>query len=517
MEANLGNTLQRWGEARCALDHAIQNYLDRTTALQSALHSYSHSDGFNSVRSTLPKAWLDDIQVPADYSKLAEAQSHLNQIRNSFLSINALPLEILLRIFRFSAFRSFHTRYNTPVPNPFGQDNRRDLLALTHVCTHWRTVLLNARTFWARFEFNTKENQVIAGERARAYLDRAPDVPLSFCIARFDRLARMALTNFQEPRVARDIILFWMQNGKPGTLRALAIRMDTNYWYDEVVDTRSDAITRERVESFLLPIRVLYLNGLRFDWDSPVYHNLVVLRIGGYSENLSPQIHEMLAILSACPQLHTLQLHEMSIRPSVTGNLGPVYLTELENLGLSKVAPNMICLLLSVIFPRTKDLSLRIGSLHIDEKLVSASIHPFLTRTNVTRLFVQRCIDVQSDDISRYISALPNLHTLLISLDEMSGDKCLSAFTRADESNSAHIPLCPQLHTMYLPDGPASTAAIQQIVKRHPHIRKLRFSNCDITPSENELRCWLKPFVEDVRFDVETDQAETFDWYHLMD
>ncbi|KAL5632987.1 hypothetical protein ACGC1H_003468 [Rhizoctonia solani] len=532
----LSDTLRRWEDSRDALDRAIQNYLD--SALQSDLHSYSHCSGLATMWKILPKAWLEKIQAPVNHSKLTQAQTHLNQIRNSFLSINMLPLEILLRIFYLSAFRSFHTRYNTPIPNPFERDGRNDLLALTHVCTHWRAILLSTQTFWSRFEFSTEANSVIAGGRARAYLDRAPDAPLSFFIeehpehvlvvgsshpitghikARFGRLVRLALMNFHDPCVASDIVLLWMRDGKPGTLRTLTIRMDTAYWYTEVINTRVFPLSRERVDSFLAPIRVLYLNGLRFDWESPVYHDLVALRIGRFRGECSPRIHEMVAILSACPQLHTLQLHEMSIRASDTSSFSPVHLTELENFGLTRIAPEMICWLLSAIFPRAKDVSLRIGSPHIDEKLVSASIRPFLSRTSVTRLFVQRCIDVQSDDISYYLSALPHLQTVLIGLDKKAGDECLSAFMRPDASNSTYIPLCPQLHTIYLLGGSISTVAIQQIVETHPHIRRLRFSNCDVKPSENELRHWLKPFVEDVRFDVVMDQTEMFDWYHLMD
>ncbi|CAE6383676.1 unnamed protein product [Rhizoctonia solani] len=530
--STLAHTLQCWGEARSALNYAIQNYLDRTIALQSDLQTHRLSGDLTSVRDTLPKTWAEDIKVPANYSKLAQAHTHLNQIRNSFLSINALPLEILLRILRLSAFRSFHTRYNTPIPDPYDQDDRKDLLVLTHVCTQWRTILLNTQTFWSRFELTTKESPVMAGERAQAYLDRAPDVPLSFHIdehpkhaldygakhptlkhfgSQFNRLARLALINFQESRTAEDIILFWMENGIPGALRTLMIRMDTDYWFDEVLDIRSDSLTREQAESFLSPIRVLYLHGLRFDWASSVYHNLVVLRLGGFSKEYSPRIHRLLAIFSASPQLHTLQLFGMQILSSYLDGYEPVSFTHLEQLSLTDLSAESYSLLLPTIFIQSKNLAFRVGSDTMDEESYG-SVRAFLTRTNVTRLFIQNW--TKPCDCSLYLSAVPNLQTLLASFAHAPGDVCLSALTRSDESKGTHIH-CPQLHTIHLLYGSISSEAIQRVVDIY-QIQKLRFAGCNIKPSKNELRDWLEPRVADVQFDEKLSSSEIFDWYDLL-
>ncbi|KAG8689996.1 hypothetical protein FRC11_014498 [Ceratobasidium sp. 423] len=538
MESNASCMLQRWREAQRALDHAIQNYLDTTVALQSNLYTHNHPGDSTSVRATLAETWLDDTLVSEGQSKLARAQAHLSQMRNSFLSINTLPLEILLQIFRFSAFRSLRTQYNTPMPNPFQQDERRDLIALTHVCTHWRTVLVNIQGFWSRFEFNTRENPVVVGDWARLYLDRAPDAPLSLYVdehldyklgpvdshpvmkqlePQVDRLTRMILMNIRDIQLVMNFIIFWTKYGKPGALRTLAIRMQPGCRPRRHESTHAEdyPMILQRAEPFLAPIRALYLSGLRFDWGSSAYHNLIVLRVGGIADEASPQIHEMIAILSACPQLHTLQLYDMTILPSGPTVLEPVSLTELENLGLTALPSEGIALLLPLIFPGSKDLILRIG-LPCSNEEVFTSVHPFLARTNVTRLFLAQDADVESDGISRYLPAVPNLHTLVIDLYQTPGDTCLSGLIRRDPSNSIYVPLCPQLQTLYLIKGSVSAEAIQRIVEAHPLIRKLRFSACYIEPFEDELRYWLKPFVEDVKFDLKLDKAAIFDWYHLM-
>ncbi|KEP49578.1 putative isoamyl alcohol oxidase, partial [Rhizoctonia solani 123E] len=533
--STLVHTLQCWREARSALDHAIQNYLDKTIALQSDLQTHRLSGDLASVQNALPKTWADDIKVPANYAKLAQTQTHLNQIRNSCLPINTLPLEILSRVFRLSAFHSSHAHYNTSTPNPYDQDDRKDLLVLTHICTHWREILLSTQTFWSRFEINTKEDPELAGQRARAYLDRASDAPLSFYLdehpeheldsvvdypalkhfgAQFDRLARLALMGHRRPRIAEEIMMLWMKNGKPGTLHTLMIRMDTEYWFERVINLGDFSLTSEQIESFLGPIRVLYLNGLRFHWDSSVYRNLVVLRMGSFREEYFPQIDQLLAILSACPQLHTLQLFKMNILPSDLVGYEPVHLVELEYLSLTHLAPESYSLLLPSIFSGSKDLTFRVSSLQMDEVLVHDSIRSFLTRTNVTRVHIQQCINDYSYDISVYLSSLPHLQILVLDFCTFSGERCLAGLTRFDESKGAHIPLCPHLHTVYLLDGSFSTGVIQQVVESH-HIRKLRFLECKIDPSEHELRCWLQLRVEDVRFYEEIPGGEIFDWYHL--
>ncbi|CAE6506357.1 unnamed protein product [Rhizoctonia solani] len=543
METTVSDTLQRWNDARYTLDQAIQTYLDHTITLQPDLYSGS----FASMHNTTTQTWLDRMTNPANDLRFVQAQAYHNQIRNSFLPINTLPLEILLRIVHFSAFHTLYTRYNTAVPNRFDQDKLKNLIVLTHVCTHWRKVMLGTQTFWSHFEFNTKENPERVDERARAYLERAPDAPLSFYIhehwervlksthdyhilehlgAQVGRLARLTLMQFQNPAVAKDIVMFWMKNGTPGTLRTLIIHVVGDHEDSEIINTRELSVTRERADLLLAPIRVLYLNRLRFDWDSPVYHNLVVLRISRLNLELSPYIHEILAVLSACPQLHTLQFSTISIRPSDAG-YEPVYLSNLEHFSLIDVSPESFSLLLPAIFPQSQNLAVRLNLPETDtlsgskKRAVFDSLCLFLARTNTTRLFIQELFTIgavsgaYTYDFSSLLTAVPNLHTLIVHFEHLYGT-LIPDLIRLDESKGISTPICPRLHTLYIIHASVSIGVIQQIVEAH-HIRKLRFLDCTFDPSNDKLHSWLTPRVEDTKFYAELSNAESVDWYHLMD
>ncbi|KAH7327590.1 hypothetical protein B0J17DRAFT_632639 [Rhizoctonia solani] len=430
---------QKWKKAYYALDYAIQNFLGSTIALQSCLSSSTHSAEALIVRDSLAETWLDDPPILDKDSQLSQAQSHLNQIRNSLLSINVLPLEILLGIFRFASFDTFHSQYNTPIPFTYRQDNYRDLVVLTHVCSSWRRILLGTPTFWSRFLLDPKYPLVGECERARVYSSRAHGVPQSLSIyeqlnhryfnlrrsdalvkiiqPRLSSLTQMALLNFEDTRLVKQAVKLWLSNGKPG-------------YYELLTDLYGSAARAQWAESMLSPIRVLSLRGMVFAWDSPVYWNLVVLRIGNIHQATAPTIGEMLGILLACPLLHTLRLYGMAIRPGDPAiPLQNVYPTELVDLNLAVLSPKSMGLLLTSIFPQHKDLSLRIACPAWDTQAFGV-VCPFLARTNITRLFIEQF------------------------------------------------------------DAPEPGDVIG------------RFSACYIEPFEDELLYWLKPFVKDVKFDL---------------
>ncbi|CAE6421010.1 unnamed protein product [Rhizoctonia solani] len=524
------HAFQKWKEARKALDHAIQNFLDSTIALQSFLFS-THSSEASSLRNYLAKTPLDD--PPALDSRFAQAQAHLNQITNSFLSINTLPLEILLNIFRIACFNTFHSQYDTPIPFNYRQDDHRGSLVLTHVCSSWRTFLLATPTFWSQFLLDPRHPLAGECERAQMYSSRAHDALQSLSIyaqlndrcfylrdsealakiiqPRAGSLTQIALLNFKDPQLVCHVVKLCLKNGKPGVLRALVIQLETDNMSCSPIDTSSVG------EAMLGPIRVLSLRGIVFTWYSSVYWNLVVLHIGNVYLGVAPTISEIQRILSACPLLHTLRLYDMRIRPDRPAiPLQKVYLAELVDLNLAALQFDSMDLLLASIYPQHKDLSLRIACPHWDTQAFG-TLYPFLARTNVARLFIEQLNALEPGDvIGRCLSALPDLHTLVLDLSMKPGDSYLSGLTYLDELNTRFVPRCPKLHTLHCVTGSVTIAAVQQIVETHPSMQKLRFSACYIEPFEDELLHWLKPFVKDVKFDLRPDMAALFDWYHTM-
>ncbi|CAE6444256.1 unnamed protein product [Rhizoctonia solani] len=531
------HALQLWTDAQRTLDYAIQRYLESTMALQSSIRSSSHYDDSICVRNTLTESWLDGPPVPDKHAKLAQAQMYLNRMRNSLQSVNTLPLEVLFRVFRFAAFRTFHSQYNTPIPFSYQRDDHQDLVILTHVCSDWRTALLNNPSFWSRFSIDPQRLFESESERAQVYSIRArgspqalyinesideplfpinhPNLTNQIIVPRLDTLTQLSLLNFTDTRLVRQTILFWLKSGNPGALRTLIIQMHSNMTWPKPIYTGGYALA-QRAESMLSPIRTLSLRGMRFAWDSAIYQNLVVLRIGNLRSEGSPTIHQILGILSGCPLLHTLRLYGMMIHPSYSTSPQAVYLTQLENLDLAALSSESVGQLLPNIFPQSKDLSLRFALPSWGAEGFTV-IYPFLARTNITRLFIQKCDEPELDFvIGRCLSALPNLHTLILDLSMQPGDACLSGFNYLDESTGRYMPQCPRLHTLYVVTGSVSVQVVQQLVETHPLMRRLRFSACYIEPFEDELRYWLKPFVDDVRFNLRLDMAALFDWYHLM-
>ncbi|CAE6467005.1 hypothetical protein ACGC1H_003458 [Rhizoctonia solani] len=528
MQATPIQTFQRWKDAQKALDYAIQHYFESTVALRASIHSRNYPIESLSVRDTLAESWVN-APIPDKDSQLAQAQVHLNLMHNSVLLVNTLPHELLLRIFRFAALSAVHNQPEPMISNSSERVDFKDLLVLTSVCSHWRSILLESASFWSRFELDTRNSIETECQRAGIFLDRARGAPQSLFInerssryfqngdfetilemigSRLDDLTQLALLNIPDFELVMQVILHLLKLGKPGVLRTLTIHMETHIQAPEFIST-GDAELVEQAASILAPIDSLSLRGVKFAWDSPVYHNLVQLQIGNIPYESSPHVRDILDILFACPLLRMLRISNMTILQGDTTPLEPVYLTQLEHLDLIALTYESLDLLLPLIVPQSKDLSLRITLLAFEDHLASA-IHSFLKRTNVTRLFLQQ------DLIRRCLPAIPDLHALVIDLCEQPGGPCLSEFSYRNGSDDCLIPRCPNLHTLHFYSGSVTVDAVQEIIKIHPRIQKLRFSSCYVDPFEDELRHWLQPYVEDVEFHSTLNDAAIPEWIQYM-
>ncbi|CCO31846.1 hypothetical protein BN14_05896 [Rhizoctonia solani AG-1 IB] len=284
--------------------------------------------------------------------------------------------------------------------------------------------------------------------------------------------------------------------------------MDSDIEITEPIQTQGSEST-ELALPILESVRSLSLSGVIFPWDSPVYHNLLQLHIGGIPYDISPHIHHILDVLSACPLLQELKISKMAILQCDQVPIKPVYLMQLERLELVDLTYGSLNFLLPVIFPQSNDLSVRITALSLDDQIVSA-VHSFLSRTSVTQLYVQQ------DFIARCLSAVPNVRALVIDLKEQPEDTCLSEFSYIDPSSNTRIPRCPNLRALHLHSGSVPIEAMREAIEAHPSIQKLRFSACYIEPFEDELLYWLKPHVDDIHFDLRLDEVAVSDWSHTM-
>ncbi|KAH7327591.1 hypothetical protein B0J17DRAFT_680304, partial [Rhizoctonia solani] len=205
-------------------------------------------------------------------------------------------------------------------------------------------VLLEASSFWSQFDLDIGHYIRMECQRAEMHSDRARGTPQSLTInqrtdryfdntelemileligSRLGDLTQLALFNITNAQLVKRIVRHCLQFGKPGILRILTIHMEGDNQRTESISKESAELS-EQTQSILGPIHSLSLRGVKFAWDSPVYHNLVRLQLGKIPYESSPHIHDILDILSACPLLRMLKISDMSILPCDSVPLEPV-------------------------------------------------------------------------------------------------------------------------------------------------------------------------------------------------
>lgn len=459
---------------------------------------------------------------------LQTAQITLRKIRNrstSLIPINTLPLELLIQIFRLSArLKDPFDAFMTGLVHPH---HPKGLFDLSHVCTHWGAVVANTPSLWSDINFDVgffKEcNRFKLYNPITFCLERARDQLSSITFRSRDtmhiskhRLAMKSCLSTQmknvkilryiaipEFHVLCDLFDLWQAEGQAGSVHSLSIFPDGNVsessqWSGDVA---SDWPGNKRWDSFLLPVRVLRMVGRCFAWDSHVFHNLVVLQLGCVHALTSPTVQQILAVLSASPHLEHLQLFDMTITASDSTHPRPVVLNALEVLDVRKLEPEGVRLLLPMIIPRSREMSVSVG-MHPDTSEVGSVTLAFLARSNITKLFLDPGpFSIADRSLDQYLSAAPNLHTLILDLGSGPGDTLLPAITQSISSASsslAYAPRCPQLHTLYLMNGSIHYETIQKLVEVLPRMRKLGFVPCFLEPSDEEALYWLRLLVNDL-------------------
>ena len=116
----------------------------RRSDVQTPLHDPSFTD------SSPYGSQLSDIE-----RDLHEVLQAARTIKNTFLPVNRLPPEIL----------------STVLEN---RTSDLDLVAATHVCRHWRSILISTPSFWTRFRFQPTRDV----SRALTYFERSKSAPI---------------------------------------------------------------------------------------------------------------------------------------------------------------------------------------------------------------------------------------------------------------------------------------------------------------------------------------------------
>ncbi|KDN48827.1 hypothetical protein RSAG8_02814, partial [Rhizoctonia solani AG-8 WAC10335] len=161
------------------LDSALERYYNACAALElEVYHNFAQTD--------LHGAFLNHLS-----NKLAKASSHkkmlkrcemtLRRVRNhssTIVPINALPAEVLTRIFSMLRSCCFESRKSPKLAVPIYPDT------LAQVCSRWRRIAIGSCALWSHIDLSASDKDLSQRllSRAKAFRSRSNELPLDIHI-----------------------------------------------------------------------------------------------------------------------------------------------------------------------------------------------------------------------------------------------------------------------------------------------------------------------------------------------
>ncbi|KAG8761040.1 hypothetical protein FRC12_009461 [Ceratobasidium sp. 428] len=322
------SALTEWKSARSIMASAIQVYLSACATLRTACtDSVSQPAGRFAIEEALLAidSELDSLALEGDM--LRNGRALLAATRNysaRLTRVNALPSEILARIFAFSKTYKYCVDDGYWRPDNF-----------TSVCVYWRQVALAATNLWTHVDIGPTTPYDLTG----LLLDRSKDAPIHVhviesketsdtgdpyaytceCIAQevmsqlephIHRLRTLKImSDTVDGEIIPAILDAWSTLDNVGAPVSLSV--ERPYSRRALVIPAQDEIS-DNLEKLLLALNSLHLDCVHFDWASNAYRGLIDLRLSffHYVHISTPQLFD---ILSSCPGLHTLKLRNLKV------------------------------------------------------------------------------------------------------------------------------------------------------------------------------------------------------------
>lgn len=525
--------LEHWNLCRKNLDDAIRVYLETSVTLATALSRRPDPAPSALPRQTVIDAvYLDFNSFESRYKDLGKAQSHLAKIRNrsaSQIPFNKLPTEIIIRIFQDAATGSCVCSTSKTLrlvdPSP------KTLFVLPQVCAHWREIAINTPLLWSRITFDLKRDGDFRAEPSRPHLwlERARDAPLYIHLdstgpnSRLGESASHTVAQLLRPCLKNItgfcIEAYWslrMVNSLFSSLLAHENADSMREFIQLGYDTKNRQLEwpvplhpNQHTGLLSPPLRVLHLQTMLFPWDSPIYANLVDLRIDELDNESILQMRQMLAVLSNCSELRVLRLGGYGDLDDDDHHAWPVVLKALEVLDISDLVEETTSQLLPMLSLGQKELSLRVGFRNGEE---TEAVQSFLSRSNVTRLYIWAAGDVS---VAECLAHAPNLRVLILDGNSCRADSDLDRITRPCPGSNQRSAICPQLQSLYLIDCVVYKGKLQATVQAHS-LESLVLGACIVEPRKEKSLQWLEPMVKHlVRVDKLNKDLETY-WNLLL-
>jgi hypothetical protein len=283
------------------------------------------------------------IEVFSDFR--SEMYAH----RNSLLPVNALPDEILLRIFNFVApMGEFY--------EDFGRKSAHTL-AFSQVCHAWRKLALSAPLLWIAPMLRRSRSEV-----AVQMLTRSQDMPL---------IVTGSMDEF-----STSLLGYVFERGLPiqkmylsGSSVALCILEDLPYTplhLTTLVLSSDDLCHYQSLFQGPAPqLEIMRLYDCTIHWSSPLYTSLSVLKMdmSDVPRELKMRLSGLLATFEHAPALRRVYLeniiHHDSLSEEISLPGGPIRLNQVEKLLIHDDLLAAIVLLQHLFIPQTAIIKLR--------------------------------------------------------------------------------------------------------------------------------------------------------------
>ncbi|QRW16886.1 pre-mRNA-processing-splicing factor 8 [Rhizoctonia solani] len=433
-----------------ALGAALDEYLDacfatpnpKITSKTESVVCVPNSNSHEFIAQEYPRATFFEAQIQRAKAAIGEA------INSSSVTapMKVLPTEVLTRIFRLAIGTEPCTLNLWPVETQY-------LVLLTHVCAHWRRIIVGTPLFWTHIDatphiYNSERLQ----DRSRIFLERAGSSPLELHISTpyptDEYWEATGLNEFFIPLIPRiqslDLDFASSVLSKcfgtsclPETLSQASLRTSICNHIGHLFIESAEAgpgdnqLLLEAPETHLRNvwggIRVLRLASIFPSWTSIAYSGLVELSLGTYDSynRVDISVYHLAQILSSSPELRVLDFG-LCIIPS--DNLPTaVSLPHLQTLIMRPKSKSDLEYVMRLLTPGSEPLHMAICSSLAgpDETYTTAEIARFFARSNVATLHfvgITSCLGL--------LSLVNGLQTLTLTIYSSEDMKSIFAYEK---------------------------------------------------------------------------------------
>ncbi|QRV89077.1 FAD-binding domain protein [Ceratobasidium sp. AG-Ba] len=492
--------LQGWYDARRFLAESIQRYKDASLVLEdSIVNSLVHPWEKNELAHLFDVVRDDVTSISSGNAELNAADVSPKRVRNQytkFVSVKVLLHELLVHILSHltSGQCDFFDRTELRISRC---DITKNTLAITHVCSDWRRLIINTPALWTHVDTIDRDyhsSSRFGDKLLKLWLEWAKTAalsvqvymrwtmrnytegPLEELVPHFHNLKSIGFCAHNSVSLSA-VVQYWIKHSTGGTLQELSIaeHKSSNFFDQETKEVFYPNDLRSVLSSLRI-LRVWHCSVMPL-LDFPQSSLLTHLELSAIPSQYCCSDSVFPALLPRFPQLQVLKLE--TIEPDCSNQLEvrTLSLYSLERLELIKLPPNLCLYLLRAIYPGPGKLSLRL-EIPVDHSNVDV-LHSFLARSNVTRLYLKPQGDWSLG--TDCVGTIVNLEKLVIDLDGVKlyeYNQVIRALLPIpdDTVSSATERRWPELYMLWMIKGFASAKLMKEVAQAY-NIRNLIISS----------------------------------------